>query len=398
MNVKNILTSLGMIVFVGAVVAGATGAFFSDTETSTGNVFTAGDVSLTLAGLTHTYLASADVPANYWTMNSETNSFQFLDLKPLDWGVMEGKLTNEGNPSFVCARITDKNEMTPFKDLLRFRVNQGLGLTFGQMTGVPLNTWFSLDPSNTTLAMADGGIIDSGLEYCFGKFLAGDPNDPNVNGDCILDPDVTEAQYNLAQNQTLTLDIEYYAVQQRNNEGFTCEGMNPLNDPEINTLSNVEIPATITVEDLGDSIKWTIDIDETLALNSNGHHQYGLVISKNGINPTYQIHSNDGTDANYPWGTHLYSPWGPSGTGFNGWHTSTTNTPVSSLNWVIATGKRDITENPGGLFTVTIKKTELAPTFYWGVMTGGNATSYYPATWAVNPWGENASTLQPYNL
>ena len=35
-----------MIVFVGAVVIGATGAFFSDTETSTGNTFTAGAIDL----------------------------------------------------------------------------------------------------------------------------------------------------------------------------------------------------------------------------------------------------------------------------------------------------------------------------------------------------------------
>ena len=38
---KKILISLAVVGAVGAVVAGATGAFFSDTETSTGNTFTA---------------------------------------------------------------------------------------------------------------------------------------------------------------------------------------------------------------------------------------------------------------------------------------------------------------------------------------------------------------------
>ncbi|OGI95305.1 hypothetical protein A3I84_01820 [Candidatus Nomurabacteria bacterium RIFCSPLOWO2_02_FULL_36_8] len=43
---KKILLSLSMIAVVGVVVAGATGAFFSDTETSTGNTFTAGAIDL----------------------------------------------------------------------------------------------------------------------------------------------------------------------------------------------------------------------------------------------------------------------------------------------------------------------------------------------------------------
>ena len=43
---KKILLSLGMIVFVGGLIIGATGAFFSDTETSTGNTFAAGAIDL----------------------------------------------------------------------------------------------------------------------------------------------------------------------------------------------------------------------------------------------------------------------------------------------------------------------------------------------------------------
>ena len=50
---KRILLSLSMIVFVGAVVIGATGAFFSDTEVSTGNTFTAGAIDLTVDSKQH---------------------------------------------------------------------------------------------------------------------------------------------------------------------------------------------------------------------------------------------------------------------------------------------------------------------------------------------------------
>jgi len=49
---KKILLSLGTLVVVGAVVAGATIAFYNDTETSTGNIFVAGSIDLKVD---HTY-------------------------------------------------------------------------------------------------------------------------------------------------------------------------------------------------------------------------------------------------------------------------------------------------------------------------------------------------------
>lgn len=45
--------SVAVIGFVGAIAAGATGAFFSDTETSTGNTFTAGAIDLKVDSTQH---------------------------------------------------------------------------------------------------------------------------------------------------------------------------------------------------------------------------------------------------------------------------------------------------------------------------------------------------------
>src|SRR5690242_12142155 len=50
---KRIIMSLGAIVFVGAMAWGATGAFFSDTETSSGNTFTAGAIDLKVDSTSH---------------------------------------------------------------------------------------------------------------------------------------------------------------------------------------------------------------------------------------------------------------------------------------------------------------------------------------------------------
>lgn len=68
-----ILASLGMIVFVAAIAAGATGAFFSDTETSTGNTFTAGDIDLQIDNESYTVATStpgvgpSNLVASPWT-------------------------------------------------------------------------------------------------------------------------------------------------------------------------------------------------------------------------------------------------------------------------------------------------------------------------------------------
>lgn len=53
LSLQRILVGLGMIVFVGAVAVGATGAFFSDTETSTGNTFAAGALDLKVDSQSH---------------------------------------------------------------------------------------------------------------------------------------------------------------------------------------------------------------------------------------------------------------------------------------------------------------------------------------------------------
>jgi len=52
---KKILLSLGTLAVVGAIVAGATIAFYNDTETSTGNIFTAGSIDLKVDHLAQTY-------------------------------------------------------------------------------------------------------------------------------------------------------------------------------------------------------------------------------------------------------------------------------------------------------------------------------------------------------
>lgn len=104
---KKILLSAGMILFVATGVAGMTGAFFSDVETSTGNTFTAGAIDLKVDNTCHYWemVGTSDTGAPIWRDKgcedgseaqhnwAETNLipgvhkfFSFNDIKPGDKG------------------------------------------------------------------------------------------------------------------------------------------------------------------------------------------------------------------------------------------------------------------------------------------------------------------------
>ncbi len=93
---NKILKSVAVIAFVAAIAVGATSSYFSDTETSTGNTFTAGSIDLKVdnechwsGGTTCPWHGIQGQLAN-WTLNDLENGvhkfFAFTDLKPGDWG------------------------------------------------------------------------------------------------------------------------------------------------------------------------------------------------------------------------------------------------------------------------------------------------------------------------
>lgn len=132
---KTIVTSLGMIVFVAAIVAGGTGAFFSDTETSTGNTFTAGAIDLKVdseqhynnmicvknqgegyswvaepgftPGVGH-YPAPGTPCFGSWEaadLGAQT-FFGFTDIKPGDEGENTISLHVTSNPAWACVDVS----------------------------------------------------------------------------------------------------------------------------------------------------------------------------------------------------------------------------------------------------------------------------------------------------
>ncbi len=139
---KKVLLSLGIIAVVSAVAISGTGAFFSDSETSTGNTFTAGSIDLKVdstahyAGLicvatgedqsgnpTYTWeLEDPQVPttrpdlldqpcSGTWALkdlNPQLDKFFNLsDIKPGDDGENTVSIHIDNNPAYACVDITN---------------------------------------------------------------------------------------------------------------------------------------------------------------------------------------------------------------------------------------------------------------------------------------------------
>jgi predicted ribosomally synthesized peptide with SipW-like signal peptide len=89
---KKILMSLSIIAAAGAIVATATTAYFSDTETSTGNTFTAGTIDISVDN------------QNPW---EESNPYTLGDLKPGESDNINLTVRNVGtNPVKVSKKLT----------------------------------------------------------------------------------------------------------------------------------------------------------------------------------------------------------------------------------------------------------------------------------------------------
>lgn len=107
---KKIILSLGSILFAGAVLAGGTGAFLADNESSTGNTFATGVIDLKVDN--ESYVTNNDgalvfSPTTSWAESSLAGKlfFNFLDLKPGDIGEDTISLHVNNNNAWACMNI-----------------------------------------------------------------------------------------------------------------------------------------------------------------------------------------------------------------------------------------------------------------------------------------------------
>jgi len=118
-KMKKILLSVSIIAAVAAIAFGVTTAFFSDTETSTGNTFTAGALDLKVDSDCHYYQNNVDIGCTgfgNWKSTDLTAEkfFNFTDIKPGDSGEDTVSLTvdNDACLKLVIGNLVD-NEGSP---------------------------------------------------------------------------------------------------------------------------------------------------------------------------------------------------------------------------------------------------------------------------------------------
>jgi len=287
---KKILLSLTMVLFAGGALAlGTTGAFFSDKETSTGNTFSAGAIDLKIDN--HSYYNGVLNPDTTWELSDLTiqKFFNFLDLKPGDFGEDTISLHVNNNVSYLCANVTltsnEENGINnpeakdgdvtdgPGQGELAQNVNfiwwaddgdnvleQGERVIssgpLGALTlGVPFNVTLADSVSNIWTGAGGPAPGDQtlylGKAWCFGTITPA-PLSQSSNGSRATTTPAQDgdgngiagqpadggylcngaALNNTTQTDSLTADVSFDAVQSRNNTSFTCA---PNQDCHINT-------------------------------------------------------------------------------------------------------------------------------------------------------------------
>lgn len=273
LSISKILGSVALIVFTGAVAASATGAFFSDTETSTGNTFTAGDIDLQIDNTSYvTDNAGVLVasPANTWAMSNLTNQlfFSFDDVKPGDIGEDTISIHAGTNDAYACmaADITstpdngindpegDAGDLTDgaaggeLQNFLNFSFWEDDGDNVYETGEVLLpdlqgsaatifdGGWNTIADSGNGPALPGGSTTYVGKAWCFGTLAAngtaqdavGVGGSPLLRGTTGFTCDGSGSN-NIAQTDGITVDVSFQAVQARNNGQFTCASLSPFN-------------------------------------------------------------------------------------------------------------------------------------------------------------------------
>ncbi len=261
---KKIILSLAMIAAMAALAVGATTAYFSDTETSSGNTFTAGAIDLAIANECHYngmvcedgYWVDEDqdptnnigypeegTPCNCtWNVEEWGDGrplFKLDDLKPGDWGEYTVSFHIDSNPAWACLTIDsvvdDDNtctepEQKAENDECAFGSN-------GELDDyLYLTLWYDEDCDNILDDGEDVVVYDEPLSDYYPQDqnsivvpIADTSNESLVNGpiepgvECVgigwrFDKDAG----NDAQTDKLGAALSFHIEQARHNDEFVC--------------------------------------------------------------------------------------------------------------------------------------------------------------------------------
>jgi predicted ribosomally synthesized peptide with SipW-like signal peptide len=264
---KKIILSLAMIAAMAALAVGATTAYFSDTETSSGNTFTAGAIDLAIDNTCHydgmvcaknndgeyvwqeesagssAYPELLDQTCNCtWNVEEWEDGrplFKLDDLKPGDWGEYTVSFHIDSNPAWACLTIDsvvdDDNTCTePEQKAENYECASGSN---GELDDyLYLTLWYDEDCDNILDDGEDVVVYDEPLSDYYPQDqnsivvpIADTSNESLVNGpiepgvECVgigwrFDKDAG----NDAQTDKLGAALSFHIEQARHNNEFVC--------------------------------------------------------------------------------------------------------------------------------------------------------------------------------
>lgn len=291
---KKILLSLGVIAIVAAVSISATGAFFSDTETSTANVFTAGAIDLKIDS-TATYNGQP-VESSTWQekdlIPTSDKFFNFDDIKPGDSGENNVSIHVINNDAWVCAAVTnlqsDDNGLTGPEAKVDSTGGAGEGELHEEMVWKIWRDDGAGDGiagdniQNGSEVILASGNPSAGVLPLYDSTTATGPLTGVTTSYIGITWELPAVSGNITQTDSLSADISFYTVQSRNNLQFKCSDWEPAGDEAQDVwvettqtegdASFVEdgekgnVLKLVTIDDNNSRVRWTnntlnIDLD-----------------------------------------------------------------------------------------------------------------------------------------
>ncbi|MBP6884147.1 MAG: hypothetical protein KBC06_02855 [Candidatus Pacebacteria bacterium] len=253
---KKILLSLGIIAVVAIVAVNATGAFFSDTETSTGNTFTAGAIDLKIDSAS-TYNGVV-VPSATWALKdlvpTSDKFFNFGDIKPGDVGTTTISLHVINNDAWACAVVSNLTNFENGQSEPEASVDATVGTNDGELQSKMLWTIWKDTNSNGVqdggeATLASGNPTNGSLAL-YDSTTGGGPLLPADTAYIGVSWTLPSSTGNETQTDSMTGDISFHVEQSRNNGSFKCSDLGQQ-EPQIIWVetSQTGADASIVVEE-----------------------------------------------------------------------------------------------------------------------------------------------------
>jgi len=310
-----------MIAAVAAIAIGATTAFFSDTETSTGNTFTAGAIDLQIDSKCSVNNAEAG-RCGAWTMKdllpTASTFFNFSDIKPGDKGENTISLHVTNNDAWGCVNIipTKNDDVSSNEPELASPDAVNTDSIFdGELAqNMQFKIWADTCIRTTPVATPGDNIYQEGCDKLLtqgtgpitptsyalaipqGNVFTGTSNTPLTGSSTYylgVEWSILPSVGNIIQTDSYQADISFYVEQSRNNGNFVCPNAAPL--AKRLRLEN---------ETINPTGPWTVINDGTYAdLTWTDGTEFAYTLYGQGLTPTMQyslIYYADGWPGNNP--------------------------------------------------------------------------------------------------